>query len=88
MLLQQVMMTMMMMLFQFHFHFSQHMYLYHNCTTPVIAHEEIAAADPAFCLSFLAHSMLFVNNLNQNGTPEQVLLIEYHRVSFSIVSFQ
>lgn len=36
-----------------------------------IAHEELAAADPAFCLSFLAHSMLFINNLNQNGNKEQ-----------------
>jgi isovaleryl-CoA dehydrogenase len=35
-----------------------------------IAHEELAASDPAFCLSFLAHSMLFVNNLNQNGSDE------------------
>lgn len=29
----------------------------------VIAHEELAASDPAFCLSFLAHSMLFANNV-------------------------
>jgi len=36
-----------------------------------IAHEELSAADPAFCLSFLAHSMLFVNNLVQNGSEEQ-----------------
>jgi isovaleryl-CoA dehydrogenase len=36
-----------------------------------IAHEELSAADPAFCLSFLAHSMLFVNNLNQNGNNSQ-----------------
>lgn len=36
-----------------------------------IAHEELSAADPAFCLSFLAHSMLFVNNLNQNGNLAQ-----------------
>jgi alkylation response protein AidB-like acyl-CoA dehydrogenase len=37
----------------------------------VIAHEELAAADPAFTLSFLAHSMLFVNNLAFNGNEEQ-----------------
>ena len=37
----------------------------------VIAHEELSASDPAFCLSFLAHSMLFVNNLAQNGSEEQ-----------------
>lgn len=42
-----------------------------DATAAVIAHEELAASDPAFCLSFLAHSMLFVNNLNQNGSHEQ-----------------
>ena len=36
-----------------------------------IVHEELSAADPAFCLSYLAHSMLFVNNLEFNGTEEQ-----------------
>lgn len=36
-----------------------------------IVHEELSAADPAFCLSYLAHSMLYVNNVDQNGTPEQ-----------------
>lgn len=34
-----------------------------------IAHEELSAADPAFCLSYLAHSLLFVNNLVQVGKP-------------------
>jgi hypothetical protein len=28
-------------------------------------------ADPAFCLSFLAHSLLFANNLARNGNDEQ-----------------
>lgn len=42
-----------------------------DAVAAVIAHEEIAASDPAFCLSFLAHSMLFVNNLNQNGNDVQ-----------------
>lgn len=37
----------------------------------VIAHEELASSDPAFCLSFLAHSMLFVNNVARNASPEQ-----------------
>lgn len=37
----------------------------------VIVHEELAASDPAFCLSYLAHSMLFVNNLAQNGSDAQ-----------------
>ena len=36
-----------------------------------IIHEELSAADPAFCLSYLAHSSLFVNNLYQNGNDEQ-----------------
>eukprot|EP00605_Chrysophyceae_sp_TOSAG23-4_P002296 GSChrysophyteH1.ASY1.ANO1.2542.1 assembled CDS len=42
-----------------------------DATAAVIAHEELAASDPAFCLSYLAHSMLFVNNLCQNGNHEQ-----------------
>jgi isovaleryl-CoA dehydrogenase len=37
----------------------------------VIAHEELSAADPGFCLAYLAHSMLFVNNLQHNGNDEQ-----------------
>lgn len=36
-----------------------------------IVHEELSAADPAFTLSYLAHSMLFVNNLFRNGNDEQ-----------------
>jgi isovaleryl-CoA dehydrogenase len=42
-----------------------------DATAANIVHEELSQADPAFCLSYLAHSMLFVNNLNQNGTHEQ-----------------
>merc|ERR1711998_478219 len=42
-----------------------------DATAAVIAHEELSASDPAFCLSFLAHSMLFVNNLALNGSEEQ-----------------
>jgi isovaleryl-CoA dehydrogenase len=37
----------------------------------VIAHEELSASDPGFCLAYLAHAMLFANNLNQNGDDEQ-----------------
>ena len=44
-----------------------------DAVAAVIAHEELSASDPAFCLSYLAHSMLFVNNLSQNGTHEQKL---------------
>ena len=36
-----------------------------------IVHEELSAVDPAFCLSYLAHSLLFTNNLFFNGTDEQ-----------------
>jgi isovaleryl-CoA dehydrogenase len=36
-----------------------------------IVHEELSASDPAFCLSYLAHSLLFVNNLNVNGSDAQ-----------------
>lgn len=42
-----------------------------DATAAVIVHEELSAADPAFCLSFLAHSMLFANNLMVNGNDEQ-----------------
>ena len=36
-----------------------------------IVHEELSASDPGFTLAYLAHSMLFVNNLAYNGTDEQ-----------------
>eukprot|EP01004_Peranema_trichophorum_P004390 NODE_3317_length_1373_cov_199.166400_g2427_i1.p1 GENE.NODE_3317_length_1373_cov_199.166400_g2427_i1~~NODE_3317_length_1373_cov_199.166400_g2427_i1.p1 ORF type:complete len:389 (+),score=60.25 NODE_3317_length_1373_cov_199.166400_g2427_i1:68-1234(+) len=36
-----------------------------------IVHEELSKSDPAFCLSYLAHSLLFVNNINVNCSPEQ-----------------
>lgn len=42
-----------------------------DATATVIVHEEIAASDPGFCLAYLAHSMLCVNNLNVNGSEEQ-----------------
>ena len=37
----------------------------------VIVHEELSASDPGFTLAYLAHSMLCVNNLVQNGSEEQ-----------------
>ena len=37
----------------------------------VIVHEELAASDPGFALAYLAHSMLFANNLQVNGTDAQ-----------------
>lgn len=36
-----------------------------------IVHEELSASDPGFTLAYLAHSMLFVNNLAYNGNEEQ-----------------
>ena len=42
-----------------------------DATAAVIANEEISASDPGFGLAYLAHSMLFVNNLAQNGSDEQ-----------------
>ena len=37
----------------------------------VIVHEELSSSDPAFTLSYLAHSMLTANNLSVNGSEEQ-----------------
>ncbi|MGZ3723027.1 MAG: acyl-CoA dehydrogenase family protein [Bdellovibrionales bacterium] len=37
----------------------------------VIAHEELSASDPGFCLAYLAHSMLCANNLFANCSDEQ-----------------
>jgi isovaleryl-CoA dehydrogenase len=42
-----------------------------DAVAAVIAHEELAAADPGFTLSYLAHSMLFVNNFFRNASDEQ-----------------
>mmetsp|Transcript_43636 Transcript_43636/g.100657 ORF Transcript_43636/g.100657 Transcript_43636/m.100657 type:complete len:457 (-) Transcript_43636:185-1555(-) len=42
-----------------------------DATAVVIAHEELSASDPAFCLAFLAHSLLFTNNLARNGNEAQ-----------------
>jgi isovaleryl-CoA dehydrogenase len=37
----------------------------------VIVHEEVSVSDPGFCLAYLAHAILFVNNLTRNASPEQ-----------------
>ena len=42
-----------------------------DAISAVIVHEELSASDPGFCLAYLAHSMLFVNNLSVNGSDEQ-----------------
>ena len=44
-----------------------------DATAAVIVHEALSTADPAFCLSYLAHSVLFVNNLNTVGGGLPVL---------------
>lgn len=47
--------------------------LTHDATAVVLVHEELAYSDPAFCLSYLAHSLLLVNNLHVNASHEQKL---------------
>lgn len=42
-----------------------------DATAAVIAHEELAAVDPGFTLAYLAHAMLFANNLARNGSAAQ-----------------
>ncbi len=42
-----------------------------DAVAAVIAHEEISASDPGFCLAYLAHSMLCVNNLAVNCSEDQ-----------------
>src|SRR5262245_50801997 len=42
-----------------------------DAVAAVIAHEELSAVDPGFCLAYLAHSMLFVNNFCHNANNEQ-----------------
>lgn len=37
----------------------------------VIVHEELSWSDPGFCLAYLAHSMLCVNNFAVNASDEQ-----------------
>tara|TARA_B100000214_G_scaffold373049_1_gene352553 strand:- start:361 stop:1608 length:1248 start_codon:yes stop_codon:yes gene_type:complete len=42
-----------------------------DAVATVIVHEELSASDPGFALAYLAHSMLFVNNLEFNGNDSQ-----------------
>ncbi len=42
-----------------------------DATAAVIAHHEISKSDPGFCLAYLAHSMLFVNNFFHCSNEEQ-----------------
>lgn len=42
-----------------------------DATAAVAVHEELSASDPGFCLAYLAHTMLCVNNLAINGSSAQ-----------------
>jgi isovaleryl-CoA dehydrogenase len=42
-----------------------------DAVAAVVAHEELAASDPGLTLSYLAHSMLFVNNFYRNANEAQ-----------------
>ena len=42
-----------------------------DATACAIIHEELSASDPGFALAYLAHAMLFVNNLAFNGNEDQ-----------------
>ena len=42
-----------------------------DATAVALVHEELSYSDPGLCLSYLAHSLLLVNNLSINGSTEQ-----------------
>lgn len=42
-----------------------------DAVAEVIVHEELSRTDPAFTLSYLAHEVLFVNNLHNSGNEQQ-----------------
>lgn len=42
-----------------------------DATAACLVHEELSASDPGFALAYLAHAMLCVNNLAQNGSQAQ-----------------
>ena len=42
-----------------------------DASAVALVHEELSYSDPAFCLSYLAHSLLLVNNLSVNASHEQ-----------------
>lgn len=42
-----------------------------DAAAAVIAHHELSKADPGFCLAYLAHAILFVNNFYHAAGPEQ-----------------
>jgi len=42
-----------------------------DAVAAVIVHEALSTADPGFCLAYLAHAVLFVNNFYRNAGAEQ-----------------
>ena len=42
-----------------------------DVTAAAIVNEELSYSDPGFCLAYLAHAQLTVNNLAVNGSDEQ-----------------
>jgi isovaleryl-CoA dehydrogenase len=42
-----------------------------DATAAAIVNEELSYSDPGFCLAYLAHAQLMVNNLAVNGSEEQ-----------------
>ncbi|MBI3785008.1 MAG: acyl-CoA dehydrogenase family protein [Deltaproteobacteria bacterium] len=42
-----------------------------DATAAVLVHEALSAADPGFCLAYLAHAVLFVHNFARNGSAAQ-----------------
>ncbi|KAG5500975.1 hypothetical protein GH5_04564 [Leishmania sp. Ghana 2012 LV757] len=42
-----------------------------DAVAAVIVHHELSKYDPGFCLAYLAHSMLFVNNFYYSASPAQ-----------------
>ncbi len=42
-----------------------------DATAAVICHEELSTSDPGFCLAYLAHAILYVNNVAVNASESQ-----------------
>lgn len=42
-----------------------------DAVAAVLVHEELSAVDPGFCLAYLAHAILCVNNIAHNANHEQ-----------------
>src|SRR5713101_5596357 len=42
-----------------------------DAVAAVMVHEALSAADPGFCLAYLAHAILFVNNFARNASAAQ-----------------